>query len=328
MTNRRSFLKQSAGLLGVGLSLGLMPQILSANQGAAMSKNSILHETLTLSDGVKIPRLGLGLWRIEDNIAENVIKEALKVGYRHFDTAQAYQNERAVGAAVRSAAKEGIKREELFITSKIRAEYKDAKSAAASIDTSLKTMNLDYIDLMLIHSPQPWSDFRGGNYFKENVAVWQELIKAQKAGKIKSIGVSNFEQKDLQNLFDNSEVKPSVNQVLAHIGNTPFELIDFCKSQNIAVEAYSPIGHGKLLKNPQILAMAEKYKVSPAQICIRYTLELGLISLPKSKTPKYIAQNAEVDFSLSKEDMQTLKNMNFSGDIYEEAQSFPVFSGK
>lgn len=329
--NRRIFLQHSTGLLALSAGLALNPTLLFAQntkKGANMQTNAILQEFFTLNDGVKIPRLGLGVWRIEDNKVENVIKEALKVGYRHIDTAQAYNNERGVGAAVKTALKEGIKRQELFITSKIRAEYKDAKSAANSINTSLKTMGLDYIDLMLIHSPQPWSDFRGGDYFKENVAVWNELIKAQKAGKVKSIGVSNFLQKDLENLFHNSDIKPSVNQVLAHIGNTPFSLIDFCRAQNIYVEAYSPIGHGKLLKNPKIVAMAQKYKVSPAQLCIRYTLELGLIPLPKSKTPKYIAENAELNFSIAKADLEELKAMSFDKEMYEEVQNFPVFSGK
>lgn len=330
MTNRRDFIKQSTGLLGLGLGATLMPQMIFANtkQGAAMQENTILNAFFTLNDGVKIPRLGLGLWRIEDSIVENVIAEALKVGYRHFDTAQAYDNEKGTGAAVKAAIKSGIKRDELFITSKIRAEHKDAKSAADSINKSLKTMGLDYVDLMLIHSPQPWSDFRGDDYFKENVAVWNELIKAQKAGKIRSIGVSNFLQKDLENLFKNSDIKPSVNQVLAHIGNTPFELIDFCKKHNIFVEAYSPIGHGKILKDSKIVKMAQKYNVTPAQLCIRYTLELGLITLPKSKTPKYIEQNAKVNFTITKADLESLKKLKFDKDIYEEVQSFPVFSGK
>lgn len=315
MTNRREFMRFGAACLGAAM----MPNLL---QG--VEKNSrIIEEVFTLNDGVKIPKLGLGVWRIEDSIVENVIQEALKVGYRHIDTAQAYGNERGVGAAVR---KSGLKREELFITSKVRAEYKDKKSAADSIDATLKTMGLDFVDLMLIHSPQPWASFRKGDYFQENVEVWEALEEAQKAGKVRSIGVSNFEQKDLQNLFKNGKVKPSTNQILVHIGNTPFELIDFCKKQGILVEAYSPIAHGELLRDSRIVAMAQKYNVSPAQLCIRYTLELGLVSLPKSKTPAYIAQNAELGFALSKSDLDSLKKMKFRD--YGEHSSFPVFGGK
>ena len=313
---RREFLGKSAVLAATAF---FAPNILLG----AQETKSILKDYFMLNDGNKIPKLGLGVWRIEDNIVENAIKEAFKVGYRHIDTAQAYGNERGVGEAVRNS---GIPREQIFVTSKIRAEYKDYKSASDSIDTSLKTMKLDFIDLMLIHSPQPWNDFRGGDYFKEKVEVYNALQDAQKAGKVRSIGVSNFLQKDLENILKNCKVKPAANQILTHIGNTPFDLIEYCKGQNIVVEAYSPIAHGELLKDPRIAKMAQKYGVSPAQICIRYTLELGLVSLPKSKTPKYIAQNAEMDFALSSEDLESLKKLAFKD--YGEHSYFPVFGGK
>lgn len=293
----------------------------NANQN--MPKNATLNEFFTLNDGVKIPKLGLGLWCIKDNMVENVINLALKIGYRHFDTAQSYGNESSVGKAIKTSK---IKREDLFITSKIRAEYKDYKSASNSIDTSLKTMNLDYLDLMLIHSPQPWNSFRKGDYFEQNVEVYKALQDAQKAGKVRSIGVSNFEKKDLENILKTCEIKPAVNQILTHIGNTPFDLIDYCTEQKIIVEAYSPIAHGELLKNNCVMDLAKKYNVSPAQLCIRYTLELGLVSLPKSQTPAYIAQNTEVNFTLSKADLQTLKKLTFKD--YGEHSSFFVFGGK
>lgn len=318
MFSRREFLK--FGAMGIGASL-LMPNLVfGATKGKKMS---ILKDTFTLNNGVKIPKLGLGTWRIEDNIVENVVNEALKVGYLHIDTAQAYGNERGIGEAVR---KSKIARDKLFITSKIKAEYKDKKSAEDSINTSLKTMGLDYLDLMLIHSPQPWNSFRNGDYFKENIEVYQVLESALKAGKVRAIGVSNFLQKDLENIFKNCSVKPAVNQILVHIGNTPFDLIDFCKSQNILVEAYSPIAHGELLKDSRIIEMAKKYQVTPAQLCIAYTLELGLVSLPKSKTPKYIQENAQVNFTLTKEDLESLKKLDFKN--YGEHSYFPVFSGK
>lgn len=319
MYNRRKFLKHSTG---VGLGL-LIPNLIFGATNTKGEKMSILEETFTLNNGVKIPKLGLGTWRIEDSIVGSVVNEALKVGYLHIDTAQAYGNERGIGEAVRQS---GIARDKLFLVSKIKAEYKDKKSAEDSINTSLKTMGLDYLDLMLIHSPQPWNSFRKGDYFAENVEVFSALEEAQKAGKLRAIGVSNFEKKDLENIFKHCSIKPTVNQILTHIGNTPFSLIDFCKAQNILVEAYSPIAHGELLKDSRIIEMAKKYSVTPAQLCIRYTLELGLVSLPKSKTPKYIKENAEVNFTLAKADLETLKKLDFKN--YGEHSYFPVFSGK
>lgn len=315
---RREFLYKSAALAATTF---FAPNLLF---GAQETKaKSILKDYFMLNDGKEIPKLGLGTWRIDDNAVEAAVQEAFKVGYRHIDTAQAYGNERGVGEAVRNSK---IPRKELFITSKIRAEYKDYKSARDSIDTTLQTMKLDSIDLMLIHSPQPWNSFRQGDYFKENVEVYNALEDAQKAGKVRSIGVSNFLQKDLENILKNCKVKPAANQILCHIGNTPFSLLDYCKSQNILVEAYSPIAHGELLKDPRVIELAKKYNVSPAQICIRYTLELGLVSLPKSKTPKYIAENAQVDFAFSSADLEALKKLTFKD--YGAHSYFPVFGGK
>ena len=299
----------------------------SANQ-SALSK--ILGESYELSNGVKIPKLGLGLWRIENEKVPSVIESAIKSGYRHFDSAQAYENEQGTGEAIQYAIiDEGdgaLKREEIFVTTKVRAEHKSYDSAKKSIDESLMWFGLDYIDLMLIHSPQPWSDFRGGDYFEGNIEAWRALEDAYKEGKIRAIGVSNFLQKDLENIFKNCTIKPMVNQVLCHIGNTPFELIDFCKAQNIVVEAYSPIAHGELLKDSRIVEMAKKYGVSAPQLCIRYTLELGLVSLPKSANPAHIKANAQVDFKIESADLEALKAMKFND--YGEHSYFPVFSGK
>ena len=223
----------------------------SANDSSDSPTNSanlkgVLGESYTLNNGVKIPKLGLGLWRIDDDKVPNVISEAIKVGYRHFDSAQAYENEVGTGEGVRAAIKGGLKREEIFVTTKVRAEHKAYESAQKSIDESLSKLGLDFIDLMLIHSPQPWSDFRGGDYSQGNIEAWRALEDAHKAGKICAIGVSNFLQKDLENIFANCTIKPMVNQILTHIGNTPFDLITYCKAQGLVVEAYSPIAHGEL----------------------------------------------------------------------------------
>ena len=300
----------------------------SVGESNADSKalSGILGESYTLHNGVKIPKLGLGLWRIDNDKVPSVIESAIKVGYRHFDSAQAYQNEQGTGIGVKNAIKNGIKREEIFVTTKVAGEHKSYEIAKQGIDGSLQKLGLDFIDLMLIHSPQPWSDFRGGDYFEGNVEAWRALEDAHKAGKIRAIGVSNFLQKDLENIFKNCTIKPMVNQVLCHIGNTPFDLIEYCKAQNIVVEAYSPIAHGELLKDSRIVKMAQKYGVSAPQLCIAYTLQIGTVSLPKSANPAHIASNAQVDFKIENADLDSLKVMKFNN--YGKHSYFPVFSGK
>ena len=220
----------------------------------------ILDETLTLSNGVKIPKLGLGTWRIEDAAVVQIVRNAAAIGYRHFDTAQAYANERGVGEGLRAS---GIARDNLFVTTKLAAECKTYAEAKVRIDGSLRALGLDHIDLMLIHSPQPWSEFREGAHFHEgNLEAWRALEEAYGAGKLRAIGVSNFERADLDNLLDNGAVMPMVNQILAHVGNTPFDLIDYSRMKGMLVEAYSPVAHGALLNNPDLATRASKYSVS------------------------------------------------------------------
>lgn len=282
----------------------------------------ILDETFSLSNGVRIPKLGLGTWMIADDAAAKVVRNAAEIGYRHFDTAQAYANERGVGEGLRAS---GIRRDELFVTTKLAAECKNYDEATTLIDSSLSALGLDYIDLMLIHSPQPWAEFRKGEHFFEgNLEAWRALEEAHKAGKLRAIGVSNFQQADLDNILDNAAVKPAVNQILAHIGNTPFDLIDYSRSKGILVEAYSPVAHGAVLNNSDLAAMAGKYGVSVAQLCIRYCLQLDLLPLPKTVNPDHMRSNAAVDFEISTADIETLKNAR-SVDDYGEASRFPVF---
>ena len=285
----------------------------------------ILQETYTLANGVQIPKLGLGTWFIGDDQASQAVDAAVKLGYRLIDTAQAYGNERGVGEGVRSC---GVPRKDLFVASKVAAELKTYDAAARSIDETLEKMGLDYLDQMIIHSPQPWSEFRvGKRYFEENKAVWRALEDAQAAGKVRVIGVSNFLKDDLESLLDSCRVRPMVNQILLHISNTDLGLVEFCRGQGIQVEAYSPIAHGEALKNPAIAGMAKKYGVSAAQLCIRYAIELGAVALPKTANPGHMADNADVDFTISQEDMEALKNMERIAD-YGEFNVFPVFGGK
>ena len=285
----------------------------------------ILQETYTLANGIAIPKLGLGTWFIDNNKAAQAVCTAAELGYRLIDTAQAYGNERGVGEGIRTC---GLKREELFVASKVAAEHKTYEDAARSIDETLEKMGLTYLDQMLIHSPQPWREFRAEKrYFQENRAVWRGLEDAQAAGKVRVIGVSNFLRDDLENLLTGCRVRPAVNQLLLHIAGTDLPLLDYCTRQDIRVEAYSPIAHGEALKNPAITAMAEKYGVSVPQLCIRYVLQLGAVALPKTADPGHMRSNAAVDFAISPEDMETLRSMEHLTD-YGDYNGFPVFSGK
>lgn len=282
----------------------------------------ILQETFTLANGVRIPKLGLGTWMIPDDQAAQVVRNAVDIGYRHIDTAQAYENERGVGAGIRNC---GVPRKELFVTTKLAADCKRYAEAKARIDGSLQALGVDYVDLMIIHSPQPWSQFRQGEHFFEgNLEAWRALEEAHSAGKLRAIGVSNFEGEDLDNILDNGSVAPMVNQILAHVGNTPFDVIDYTQSKDILVEAYSPVAHGVILKNTELAALAAKYGVSTAQLCIRYCLQLGMVPLPKTANTSHMHSNAAVDFEISDSDMDTLKRAEPIED-YGEATRFPVF---
>ncbi|GGF57610.1 aldo/keto reductase [Alteromonas lipolytica] len=282
----------------------------------------MLNDYYTLANNVNIPKIGLGTWMIEDDDVEQVVIDAVKAGYRHIDTAQAYQNEAGVGRGIKAC---GVPREELFITTKLAAEAKTYEEAKQAIDESLAKIDAGYIDMMIIHSPQPWANFGDDDrYFDGNLQAWKALEEAYKAGKLKAIGLSNFQQQDIENILKHCEVKPVVNQLLAHASNTPFELIEYVQKQEMLVEAYSPVGHGELFKNDTITEMAKKYGVSVPQLAIRYDLQLGLLPLPKSTNPDHMKNNADVEFEISKEDMETLKNLPKIKD-YGDASNMPVF---
>ncbi len=190
-------------------------------------------------------------------------------------------------------------------------------------------MGLDYIDMMIIHSPQPWKEVNQSDdrYFEGNLEAWRALTDAYKSGKLRAIGVSNFLKEDIGNMLENAEIKPMVNQVLCHISNTPLALIEYCQSRGIVMEAYSPVAHGEALKNVKIREMASKYGVSVPQLCIRYDLQLNMITLPKTANPEHMAANADIDFEISDADMDVLKNIEHIRD-YGEHGFFPVFGGK
>lgn len=282
----------------------------------------ILQETYTLANGVAIPRLGLGTWLIEASKAEQAVKDALNIGYRHIDTAQDYGNEAEVAAGIKNT---GLSRDQVFLTTKLAARYKSFSDARTAIDESLQRMGLDYVDMMIIHSPQPWGNFGDKErFFEGNKEAWRALEEAYKAGKIRAIGLSNFAQQDIDNIIESCSVSPMVNQILVHVSNTPTELIQYSQHKGMLVEAYSPVGHGELFKNQQIAQMAEKYGVSVPQLCIRYDLQLGLLPLPKTANPEHMKNNADLDFVISDPDMDSLLNMKKISD-YGDASMFPVY---
>lgn len=287
---------------------------------------NIFEEKYTLTNGVQIPKLALGTWLIDNKAAAGAVQSAIGLGYRHIDTAQAYGNEQGVGEGVR---KSGIAREDIFVTSKVAAENKSYQSAKASIEESLRKTGFEYLDLMLIHSPQPWKEVNQSDnrYTEENREVWRAMEDALSEGKVRAIGISNFLEGDVKNILEACRVKPVVNQLLAHITNTPFSLIDYCKGQDILVEAYSPIAHGEALKNPAITDMAKKYGATAAQLCIKYVLQLGLVALPKTASPAHMKENAKLGFTISEEDMDVLKGLEHIKD-YGDSSFFPVFGGK
>ena len=282
----------------------------------------IVEETYTLSNGVEIPKIGLGTWFIDNDDAAEAVRSAAAIGYRHIDTAQAYGNESGIGEGVRSCE---VPRERMFVTTKLAAEVKSFDEAARAIDESLATTGLEYLDLMIIHSPQPWDEFGGDDrYFDGNREAWRALEEAYTAKKLRAIGLSNFQAVDIDNVLAGCTVAPMVNQMLAHISNTPSELIAYTQQHQMLIEAYSPMAHGELFKNRQVADIAEKYGVSLSQLSIRYLLQLGLLPLPKTANPDHMRTNADVDFEITEEDMEILGNIETIDD-YGDASVFPVY---
>lgn len=280
----------------------------------------------TLYNQKNIPSVGLGTWLLKGDDAYESVKKALDLGYRLIDTAQSYENEEEVGKVINDSK---ISRTEIFITSKVKAEYKDYKSVKDSIDESLRKLNTDYIDLMLIHSPQPWTEFRvsDNHYYEGNVEAWKALEDAYFSGKVRAIGVSNFQINDLENIIRNCRIIPMVNQLLAHVGQIPNDIISYCQNKGILVEAYSPIAHGEASRINSVSDLAVKYHKSFSQICLKYCLDLGLVVLPKASSTKHLEENIDLNFDLTKEDIELL-NKETSLNDYAKADFFPVFKQK
>jgi diketogulonate reductase-like aldo/keto reductase len=267
----------------------------------------ILTDTYKLNTGALIPKIGFGTWQIPDgDTAHHATLTALKVGYRHIDTARVYGNEASVGQAIKDS---GVPREEIFLTTKLPADIKDAGKVLETFQTSIKTLGVDYVDLYLIHTPWPWSK-RGADYTKQNVEVWKEMEKIYESGEAKAVGVSNFNIHDLEAILDTGTVVPAANQIRWFVGYTEDGITNFCKGKGILVEAYSPLATGKILENEELQRIAATYGKTVAQLSIRYCLQNDTLPLPKSTHDEFISQNADVDFEITLDDMAVLDNLD------------------
>ncbi|KAF9482188.1 Aldo/keto reductase [Pholiota conissans] len=262
-----------------------------------MASELALQSTVTLSSGHKMPLLGFGVFQNSD--ATPSVLEALKIGYRHVDTAQYYRNEAQVGEAVR---KSGLNRSDVFITTKIMSNNHGYHSTQRGIADSLARMKFDYIDLFLIHDPLSGTQRR--------LETYQALLEAKATGRINSVGVSNYGVKHLEEIKTAGYELPSVNQIELHPFNQQTDIVKYCREHNIIVQAYCPLVHGKM-NHPIILDLASKYKRDPAQILVRWSLQKGFVPLPKSERPARIESNANVyDFDLDVDDIHKLDNLN------------------
>jgi diketogulonate reductase-like aldo/keto reductase len=260
----------------------------------------------TLANGVTIPAIGFGTWQIPPgDVAYNAVIEALRAGYRHIDTAQAYGNEASVGKAILDS---GIPRSEIFVTSKLPAEIKSYDKAVRHSVLTMTNIGLDYIDLYLIHAPWPWTEI-GAEYTKENIEVWKAMEEFYETGRTRSIGISNFNVRDTDAILENCRIRPMVNQIKLHIGHSQDEITSHNRKNGILVEGYSPLATGRLLHNGEIARIAGKYGKSVAQLSVRYVLQKGALPLPKSVHPEYIRQNFNVNFEISEDDIRSLDSM-------------------
>ncbi|KUP35543.1 glyoxal reductase [Bacillus halotolerans] len=258
-----------------------------------------LKDTVKLHNGVEMPWFGLGVFKVENGSeATESVKAAIKNGYRSIDTAAVYKNEEGVGIGIKES---GVAREELFITSKVWNEDQGYDTTLAAFEKSLERLQLDYLDLYLIHWP-------GKDKYKD---TWRALEKLYKDGKIRAIGVSNFQVHHLEELLKDAEIKPMVNQVEFHPRLTQKELRDYCKKQGIQLEAWSPLMQGQLLDNEVLTQIAEKYNKSVAQVILRWDLQHEVVTIPKSIKEHRIIENADIfDFELSQEDMDKIDALN------------------
>ena len=278
-----------------------------------------LTDAFVLSNGVKVPCVGYGTYLTPDGeIAKNSVMEAIKAGYRHIDTAFAYGNEKAVGEGIKAS---GVSREDIFVTTKHWVTMRGYEKATEAIDISLKNLGFDYLDLYLIH--WPCVEKVSADWMEINAETWRAFEDAYKNGKIRAIGVSNFQKKHYDALAERCEISPMVNQIEYHPGYTQPETVAYSQEKGMLVQAFSPLGCGAVLGDETLGAIAKKYNKSVAQICLRFVLQSGINVLTKSVTPARIIENAQIfDFEISAEDMAVISAMpevGFTGWLPENA---------
>ncbi|AST00509.1 aldo/keto reductase [Geobacillus thermocatenulatus] len=270
-----------------------------------------LHDCATLHNGVKMPWVGLGVYKVkEGEEVRSAVRTALEIGYRHVDTAAFYENEEGVGQAIRESS---IPREQVFVTTKVWNTDQGYETTLKAFDKSLKKLGFDYVDLYLVHWPVK------GKY-KE---TYKALEKLYKDGYVRAIGVSNFQIHHLQDVMADCEIKPMVNQVEYHPRLTQKELLTFCRENGIQLEAWSPLMRGEILSEPTIVDIGRKYGKTPAQVVLRWDLQHGVVTIPKSVTPARIKENADIfDFSLTDEEMKQIDALNLNKRVGPDPDNF------
>jgi len=262
-----------------------------------------LSKTYTLANGVSIPSIGFGTWQVQEGPeAVDSVKAALEAGYRHIDTAQGYQNEEGVGKAVKQS---GVKREDIFITSKLTNGIRGYENTKKSIEDSLRRLGTDYMDLFLVHWPVP-VNFKD-QWQRMNAESWRAMEDALKAGKIRALGISNFRKRHIDELLKTAEIKPVANQIRLCPGDKQEDTVNYSREQGMLLQAYSPLGTGKLFEVPELMDIARQTGRTIAQVALRWSLQRGYNPLPKSITPKRIRENLDVyGFELTKEQMDRI----------------------
>ena len=264
---------------------------------------SITREYFELSNGVKMPKLGFGTYKLaKGDEAYRAVLEALSNGIRHFDTAIIYQNETSIKEAILDSK---IPREEIFITAKLPPHIKNKAGALRMFEKSLKNLGLEYIDAYIINAPGPFHDL-DGDYDEGNVEVYKVLEELYNEGRVKAIGVSQFKIKDIENILKHCTITPHIQQISYFIGHRQDELVTYCQDKNIQIQAFSPLAKGFLLENNEVLEIAKQYRVEPSQIALKYIIQKGIAPIPKAKTKHHIEVNTKLDFNLDKEAMDKL----------------------
>ena len=263
-----------------------------------------------LNNGIEIPAIGFGTWQIEEGEnAYNAVKTAIEKGYTHIDTAAVYGNEVSVGKAIKDS---GVAREDLFVTTKLWNDMRGEENAKKAFEESITKLGLEYIDLYLLHWPANETQFPE-NWKEINAASWKALEELQAEGKIKAIGVSNFMVKHLEALLETANVVPAVNQIEFHPGFTQPKVVELCKANNILVQAWSPLGSGRILQDEIVREIATKHNVSVGQVCIQFAIQQDILPLPKSENPTNIENNLKTDFVLTSEEIEQLTTLTESG---------------